>query len=111
MGEDIIIIKNYLKCMEFSIKYQTYFEINYEQTKEFYNSIHKLLKEIEELHKEINQRIKLKIENEKCVDRDFIYKGKIREKLNYFEHSYDYDDNGESYELVMKVLQELLEEN
>ena len=51
MSEDIFIIKNYLKCMEFSINYQTYFEINYEQTKEFYNSIHKLLKEIKELNK------------------------------------------------------------
>lgn len=48
MGEDIFIIKNYLKCMQFSINHQMCFEINYEQTKEFYNSIHKLLKEIQE---------------------------------------------------------------
>ena len=50
--------------------------------------IEKLQKEIEELHKEINRRIKLKIENEKCVDRDFIYKGKIREKIKNIEDIY-----------------------
>lgn len=68
-------------------------------------------KEIEKLHKEINQRIKLKLEKERGANRDFISKNKIREKLNYFENSFDYDDNGESYELVMEVLDELLEEN
>lgn len=55
MSEDIFIVKNYLKGMEFSIKHQTYFEINYEQTKEFYNSIHKLLKEIERKNKLIEK--------------------------------------------------------
>lgn len=43
--------------------------------------------------------------------RDKFWKDKIREKLNYFENSFDYDDDGTSYELVMKVLEELLEEN
>ena len=37
-----------------------------------------LNKENEHLHREINRRIKLKIENEKIVDTQFIYKQKNR---------------------------------
>ena len=43
--------------------------------------IEKQQKEIEELHKEINQRIKLKLENERCADEDFIHKDKIKAKV------------------------------
>jgi hypothetical protein len=45
------------------------------------------------------------------IKLNYISKDKIREKLNYFENSFDYDDDGTSYELVMEVLEELLEEN
>ena len=40
-----------------------------------------LNKENEHLHREINRRIKLKIENEKIVDTQFIYKQKIEDKI------------------------------
>ena len=40
-----------------------------------------LNKENEHLHREINRRIKLKIENEKIVDTQFIYKQKIKDKI------------------------------
>ena len=40
-----------------------------------------LKKENLELHKEINQRIKLKLENERCADKDFIPKSKVKEKI------------------------------
>lgn len=79
-----------------------------------------LLREaIKELQKEIYrlQNIKRKdiqdlINNEKeNIYKNYISKDKIREKLNYFEHSFDYDDDGTSYELVMEVLDKLLEEN
>ena len=45
-----------------------------------------LRKENEELHREINQRIKLKIENEKIVDTQFIYKPKIKDKIEESEN-------------------------
>ena len=45
-----------------------------------------LNKENEELHREINQRIKLKIENEKIVDTQFIYKPKIKDKIEESEN-------------------------
>lgn len=44
-----------------------------------------LINENNELHKEINRRIKLKIENEKIVDNEFISKNKIREKIEEYE--------------------------
>lgn len=67
--------------------------------------IRKQQKEIEELHKEINQRIKLKIENEKCVDRDFIYKGKIRELKEKVEKEMISNPYDFSY-MINKLLEE-----
>ena len=43
--------------------------------------IEKLQKENEHLHREINRRIKLKIENEKIVDTQFISIQKIKDKI------------------------------
>ena len=43
--------------------------------------IEKLQKENEDLHREINQRIKLKIENEKIVDTQFIPVQKVKDKI------------------------------
>ena len=40
------------------------------------NEIKNLVDENEHLHEEINKRIKLKIENEKIVDNEFISKNK-----------------------------------
>ena len=62
------------------------------------------------IKKKEDKKVNVYVDVPPDFQEQFISKGKIREKLNYFEHSYDYDDNGESYELVMKVLQELLEE-
>ena len=53
-------------------------------------------KEIEELHKEINQ----------SADRDFIYKGKIREKIKKAK-----EIKWHTPKLVIEYLEELLEEN
>lgn len=44
-------------------------------------NIYYLVDENNQLHEEINERIKLKIENEKIVDNEFISKNKIREKI------------------------------
>lgn len=49
------------------------------------NEIKNLVDENEHLHEEINKRIKLKIENEKIVDNEFISKNKIREKIEEYE--------------------------
>ena len=64
MYEYIFIIKNYLKGMEFSSNHQMSFEINYEQTKEFYKSIHELLNE--------KDRLRIQIERLK-KDREILY--------------------------------------
>ena len=47
-----------------------------------------LNKENEHLHREINRRIKLKIENEKIVDTQFIYKQKIEDKIEELNQYY-----------------------
>ena len=40
------------------------------------------------MHREINRRIKLKIENEKIVDTQFIYKQKIEDKIEELNQYY-----------------------
>lgn len=63
-----------------------------------------LQKENENLHKEINQRIKLKIENEKIVDTQFISIKKIKDKIEeLIKEGRHYNAN------KIEVLQELLE--
>lgn len=76
---------------------------------EFYkDEIKNLINENNDLHKEINRRIKLKIENEKIVDNEFISKNKIREKIKRLDYS---RDNTEQKYFKKEVLQELLNEN
>lgn len=70
--------------------------------------IKNLVDENNDLHKEINRRIKLKIENEKIVDNEFISKNKIREKIKRLDYS---RDNTEQRYFKKEVLQELLNEN
>ena len=72
------------------------------------NEIKNLINENNDLHKEINRRIKLKIENEKIVDNEFISKNKIREKIKRLDYS---RDNSEHRYIKKEVLQELLNEN
>ena len=69
-------------------------------------------KENKGLHKEINERIELKIENEKIVDRDYISKDKIikriEEKMKYlFVDNSDVDEG--RYEAYMNILNLLKE--
>lgn len=72
------------------------------------NEIKNLVDENNSLHKEINQRIKLKLENEKIVDNEFISKNKIREKIKRIDYS---RDNTEQRYYKKEVLQELLNDN
>lgn len=67
-----------------------------------------LINENNDLHKEINRRIKLKIENEKIVDNEFISKNKIREKIKRLDYG---RDNTEQKYFKKEVLQELLNDN
>lgn len=78
-----------------------------------------LNKENEHLHREINRRIKLKIENEKIVDTQFIYKQKIENKIEelnqYYKKEiypilYQWSDITitEHYDEMIELLQELL---
>ena len=79
-----------------------------------------LQKENENLHKEINQRIKLKIENEKIVDTQFISIKKIKDKIEELkqERTLKYDNymgykiesrEQQDIDKKVQVLQELLE--
>lgn len=72
------------------------------------NEIKILEDENNQLHKEINERIKLKIENEKIVDNEFISKDKIREKIKRLDYS---RDNMEQRYFKKQVLEELLNDN
>lgn len=54
------VIKNYLEEIKVMIDIDCWFEINAEQSKEFYNAINKLVKENEKLKNEIEE---LKKEN------------------------------------------------
>lgn len=72
------------------------------------DEIKNLINENNDLHKEINRRIKLKIENEKIVDNEFISKNKIREKIKRLDYN---SDNTEQRYYKKEVLQELLNEN
>lgn len=71
--------------------------------------IEELQKENEDLHREINQRIKLKIENEKIVDTQFIPIQKVKDKISerQFELQQEYKDFED--DAILTVLQELIE--
>lgn len=53
------------------------------------NQIQNLVDENNLLHKEINERIKLKIENEKIVDNEFVSKNKIRKIIQKYYDEYE----------------------
>ena len=123
-------IKENLDYMKSTIERDTWFEINSEQSKEFYFAIVTVLtikeEEIEEL-KEINEELVESIEEgvngERINDINCISKDKIREKIKAFQNirkeilkndnellrsSITYDIVRNDY--CEKMLQELLEE-
>ena len=83
----------------------------------------RVLKENEELHTEINERIKLKIENEQLVDTQFIPKQKVKDKIEeilnngeyriIFEGDAEFPDEATCIDaqkyIKLEKLQELLE--
>ena len=98
----------------------------YPDSDEIYQRYYELKEGNEHLHREINRRIKLKIESEKIVDTQFIYKPKVKdriEKLHKLLADIDYKDiedkqerefyKKEYYQVVaqIKVLKELLDES
>ena len=98
----------------------------YPDSDEIYQRYYELKEENEHLHREINRRIKLKIENEKIVDTQFIYKPKVKDKIKKLHKllaDIDYKDiedeqerefyKKEYYQVVaqIKVLKELLDES
>ena len=86
-----------------------YFVLDKESSKTILNLIEKLQKENEDLHREINQRIKLKIENEKIVDTQFIPIQKVKDKISerQFELQQEYKDFED--DAILTALQELIE--
>lgn len=81
------------------------------------NEIKNLVDENNHLHEEINERIKLKIENEKIIDNEFISKNKIREKMKYYKELYKQDNSPNNFLIdqdclsKLSILQELLNDN
>lgn len=71
--------------------------------------IEKLQKENEDLHREINQRIKLKIENEKIVDTQFIPVQKVKDKIEEVKEFSENAISSVGHQLTIEILQELLE--
>lgn len=85
--------KEAIEMFEFCSRYNCV--LDGKRTKIILNLIKQLQKENEELnkenehlHREINRRIKLKIENEKIVDTQFIYKQKIEDKIEELNQYY-----------------------
>ena len=76
----------------------------------------RVLKENEELHKEINERIKLKIENEKIVDTQFLPIQKVKDKIEELEEQYNVREldfiktTQDIRKIIIQALEELLEE-
>lgn len=81
------------------------------------NLIAKQQKEIEELHTEINERIKLKIENEQLVDTQFIPKQKVKDKIEEYKNMLKTCNKAKDIDRIKAIneriseLQELLEGN
>ena len=77
----------------------------------------RVIKENEHLHKEINRRIKLKIENEKIVDTQFIYKQKVKDKIEEYKNMLKTCNKAKDIDRIKAIneriseLQELLEGN
>lgn len=76
----------------------------------------RVLKENEELHKEINERIKLKIENEKIVDTQFLPIQKVKDKIEELKEQYNVREldfiktTQDIRKIIIQSLEELLEE-
>ena len=87
---ELVTEKNYCECNELNeicLGSQGYGSRNVAHSmKRILSDYKRLLKENEHLHKEINRRIKLKIENEKIVDTQFIYKQKIKDKIEEYKN-------------------------
>ena len=83
---------------------------------EFYkDEIKNLINENNDLHKEINRRIKLKIENEKIVDNEFISKNKVRKIIQKYYDEYEKEnrytlDVEDEQRILRKIEKELLNE-
>lgn len=76
-----------------------------------------LVNENNDLHKEINRRIKLKIENEKIVDNEFISKNKVRKIIQKYYDEYEKEkeyrytlDVEDEQRILRKIEKELLNE-
>lgn len=67
-----------------AVENQQYYIIK-KEIEHYKEYIEKLQKENEDLHREINQRIKLKIENEKIVDTQFIPVQKVKDKIEEYK--------------------------
>lgn len=95
------------------VENQQYYILN-KQIEHYKEHILKQEKENEDLHREINQRIKLKIENEEIVDTQFISIQTIKDKIRHYQELQDnyikkYDEINEGLQAMINVLQELLE--
>ena len=104
------VISNYINNYDCRV-IQGLLDLYYKQQKEIEEKNKKIIELEEKLDMETTYFVNRMNNVSENIDKVYISKDKIREKLNFFEHSFDYDDDGTSYELVMGVLNDLLEEN
>lgn len=117
---ELVTEKNYCECNELNeicSGSQCYGSRNVAYSmKRILSDYKRLLKENEHLHKEINRRIKLKIENEKIVDTQFIYKQKIKDKIEEYKNMLKTCNKAKDIDRIKAInerileLQELIEE-
>lgn len=116
--EDIKIVENYLANSAINETDSDFFKNGEWETvdlkipksmQHILSDYKRVLKENEELHKEINERIKLKIENEKIVDKQFLPIQEIKDlieelkKTNFNDYTREQDGN----EVKMEILYEI----
>lgn len=88
MEEDIKVLEEFIKSIRSDLEEDS--PDNWKLAQAIENLIKgykELEEENEELHKEINERIKLKIENEKIVDKDYIPKSKLQEIIEDIDNN------------------------
>ena len=110
---ELVTEKNYCECNELNeicSGSQCYGSRNVAYSmKHILSDYKRLLKENEHLHKEINRRIKLKIENEKIVDTQFIYKQKIKDKIEEYKNMLKTCNKAKDIDRIKAINERILE--
>lgn len=91
-----------------AVENQQYYIIK-KEIEHYKEYIEKLQKENEDLHREINQRIKLKIENEKIVDTQFIPVQKVKDKIEEYKNMLKTCNKAKDIDRIKAINERILE--